>query len=122
MTELGTYVEGEEIEIQDETAANEKLRQYGLMFSKLMESQRFRELVGLYFTFTKVVNHETREIDFQVIENPPEVIAKKMSAAQVKEEEVIQIVSGSQAQAVLEAAKKKAEQGAGRRHKDPKRR
>ena len=120
MTELGTYIEGEEIEIQDEAAANEKLRQYGLMFSKLMESQRFRELVSLYFTFTKVVNHETKEIDFQVIENPPEVIAKKMQAVQMKEEESIQIVSGSRAQAILDAAKKSAEQGGRRR--DAKRR
>lgn len=123
MTELGVYTEGEEVVIeQDPKVADEKLRQYGLMFSKLMESQRFRDLVGLYFTFTQVVNHDTREIDFQVIENPPEVIAKKMAASQMKEEESIQIVSGSQAQAVLDAAKKKAEQGGGRRHRDPKRR
>ena len=116
------YTDGEEIVVEDPKAEDAKLQQYGLMFARLMESQRFRDLVGLYFTFTKVVDVETKTIDFQVIENPPEVIAKKMAASQAKDAESIQIVSGSQAQAVLDAAKKKAEQGAGRRHRDPKRR
>jgi hypothetical protein len=119
MTELGVYVDGEEIVIQDDKAVDAKLREYGLMFSKLMESDRFKELVSLYFTFIKEVNEETREINFQVIENPPEVIAKKMQGKAVSEQEQIKIVSGSQAQAVLDAAKKNA---GGRRHKDPKRR
>lgn len=120
MTELGVYTDGEEVVIQDEKAADAKLQQYGLMFSRLMESARFRELVSLYFTFTKVVDEETRTIDFQVIENPPEVIAQKMQGKAVNEKETIQIVSGSQAQAVLDAAKQNA--AGGRRYKDPKRR
>jgi len=120
MTELGVYTEGEEVVIQDDKAADAKLREYGIMFGKLMESARFRELVGLYFTFTKLVDEETRTIDFTVVENPPEVIAKKMQGKAVEEKEAIQIVSGSQAQAVLDAAKKNL--AGGRRHKDPKRR
>lgn len=102
--------------------AEAKLREYGLMFSKLMESQRFQELMGLYFTFTKAVNEETKEIEFQVIENSPEIIAKKMKGEQTKEENAIQIVSGGQAQAILDAAKRAAESSGGRRYKDPKRR
>lgn len=118
MTELGVYTDGEEVEIKDDGAADAKLQQYGLMFARLMESARFRELVGLYFTFTKVVDEETRTIDFQVIENPPEVIAAKMQGQTVNPKEQIQIVSGSQAQAILDSAKT----AGGRRHKDPKRR
>lgn len=104
-----------------EDQADAKLREYGLMFSKLMESQRFRELIGLYFTFTKAINEETKEIEFQVIENPPEVVAKKMQGKYQEKEESIQVVSGAQAQAVLDQAKKAATAG-GRRYKDPKRR
>jgi hypothetical protein len=88
------------------------------MFAKLMESDRFKELVSLYFTFVKSVDETTKEIDFQVIENPPEVIAKKMQGKAVNEQEAIQIVSGSQAQAILDAAKKNA----GRKHTDIKKR
>lgn len=120
MTELGVFTEGEEVVIQDEKAADAKLREYGIMFGKLMESARFRELVGLYFTFTKLVNEETRTIDFQVIENPPSVIAQKMQGKAVAEQEAIQIVTGGQAQAILDSAKKNL--AVGRRHKDPKRR
>ena len=102
-----------------ETKADDKLREYGLMFSKLMESARFRELVSIYFTFTKVVDEETKEIDFQVIENPPSIIAAKMKGETVTEQPAIQVVSGSVAEAVLKKAKESA---GGRRHKDPKRR
>lgn len=105
-----------------EEQANAKLREYGLFFSKLMESSRFRELMELYFTFTKVVNEETKEIEFQVIENPPEIVAKKMQGKYQDNEETIQVVSGSQAQAVLDHAKKVGGNNGGRRYKDPKRR
>jgi len=81
----------------EDQLADAKLREYGIMFSRLMESARFRELVSLYFTFTKVINEDTKEIDFQVIENPPEVIASKMQGKAVSEAERIQVVSGSQA-------------------------
>ena len=106
-----------------EDQADAKLREYGLFFSKLLESARFRELMELYFTFTKAVNDETKEIDIQVIENPPEVVAKKMQGKHLAQEETIQVISGTQAQAVLEKAKR-AVGGAsgGRRYKDPKRR
>lgn len=103
-----------------EDQADAKLREYGLMFSKLMESQRFRELIGLYFTFTKVINEETKEIEFQVIENPPEVVAKKMQTQYQEKEETIKVVSGGQAQAVLAQAKRAANNSGGRRYKDPK--
>lgn len=91
-----------------DTEADAKLREYGLMFSTLMESARFRELVGLYFTFTKAVNEETKEIEFQVIENPPEVVAERMKGKVVEEENAIQVVTPGAAQAILDKAKKQA--------------
>lgn len=100
-----------------EDQVDNKLREYGLMFSKLMESERFKELMGLYFTFTKSVNEETKEIEFQVIENPPEIVAQKMQGKVQNQENSIQVVSGGAAQAVLDNAKKLG----GRRHRDPKR-
>lgn len=104
-----------------EDQADAKLREYGLMFSKLMESETFKNLVGLYFTFQKFVNEETKEIEFTVIENPPEVIAQKLTVAQQNTDNKIQVVSGGAAKAVLEKAKRSAESG-GRRYHEPKRR
>lgn len=91
-----------------EEQADAKLREYGLLFSALMESARFRELVSLYFTFTKEVNEETKEINLQVIENPPEVIAERMKGKVQEEENAIQVVTPGAAQAILEKAKKQA--------------
>lgn len=88
-----------------EMLADAKLREYGLMFSKLMESPRFRELMSLHFTFQKEVDEESKQIDFTVVENPPEVIAAKMKA-QMGEAPQIQVVSGGAAQAVLAKAKR----------------
>lgn len=105
-----------------EDQADAKLREYGLMFSKLMESETFKNLVGLYFTFQKFVNEETKEIEFTVIENPPEVIAQKLAAAQQNTDNKIQVVSGGAAKAVLEKAKRSAAEPGGRRYRDPKRR
>jgi beta-galactosidase GanA len=99
----------------------ETLREHGIMFARLLESERFKELMGLYFTFIKRVNEETKEIDYQIIENPPEVVAQKMQGKVAEEQNTIQVVTGGVAQAVLEQAKKKANTG-GRRYKDPKRR
>lgn len=108
-----------------EDQADIKLREYGLLFSELMKSGRFRELLGFYFTFIRAVNDETKEIDIQVIENPPERVAELMQAAagtQKQQEPQVQLVSGSAAQAVLAQAKKAAAEVGGRRYKDPKRR
>ncbi len=86
--------------------ADAKLREYGLLLSALMESSRFRELMGLYFTFTRAVNEETKEIELQVIENPPEVVAQKMKGKVQEEENAIQVVTPGAAQAILDKAKK----------------
>ncbi len=91
-----------------EDQADAKLREYGIMFSALMQSERFRELVGLYFTFTKTINEETKEIEFQVIENPPEIVAERMKGKVQQEENAIQVVTPGAAQAILEKAKKNA--------------
>jgi hypothetical protein len=88
--------------------ADAKLREYGLLFSALMESERFRELVGLYFTFVKAVNEETKEIELQVIENPPEIVAERMKGKVVEQENAIQVVTPGAAQAILDKAKKQA--------------
>lgn len=100
---------------QEQTDA--KFREYGLIFAKLMESARFQELMALYFTFIKRVNEETKEIEFDIVENPPEIIAMKMKGQTKPQEPAIQVVSGNMAQAVLDQAK-----SGGRRYKDPKRR
>lgn len=98
-----------------EDQADIKLREYGLMFSKLMESQRFRDLMSVYFTFQRVVDDETKEIDFTVIENPPEVVAQKMQAQTKDSKPAIEVVSGGAAKAILEQAEKKAKQRFARR-------
>lgn len=93
-----------------EDQADIKLREYGLMFSKLLESKRFIELMNLYFTFQKVVDNETKEIDFQVIENPPEVVAQKVQAQNQENKPAIEVVSSGMAQKVLKQAEKAAKQ------------
>jgi acyl CoA:acetate/3-ketoacid CoA transferase alpha subunit len=96
-----------------------KLREYGMVFTKLLESDRFKDLLSTYFTFQQVVDEETKQIEVTVIENPPEVIAQRMrgsapllSARQARShaetQKTIQVVSGGAAQAVLNQAKKNA--------------
>lgn len=87
------------------------LKEYGTVFIRLLESQRFKELMSVYFTFQKVVDDETKAIDFQIIENPPEVIAKKVQAQQVQNKKpAIEVVSGGMAEKVLKQAEKAAKQ------------
>jgi len=92
--------------MSSEEQAEAKLREYGALFAQLMESERFKELLGLYFTFQQLVNEETKEITVQVIENPPEEVARRMQAKMHESENQIQIVSGSAAQSILETVKK----------------
>lgn len=86
------------------------LKEYGIVFFRLLESQRFKDLMSVYFTFQKVVNDETKEIDFQIIENPPEIVAQKVQAQGQGKKPTVELVSGSAAKAILEQAEKKAKQ------------
>lgn len=86
-----------------------KLREYGAVFAQLLQSTIFKQLLDTYFTFTKVVDEETKSIELQVIENPPEVIAKKLKAqmGQYAPESKIEIVSEQKARAMLKNKGKK---------------
>lgn len=95
--------EDNKVEVTDQV-----LKDHGFMFMQLLQSQRFRELMNLYFTFQKFVNEETKEIDFRIIENPPEVVAQRMAGMSVSGEEASQLITGVKAMAVLEQTKKKA--------------
>lgn len=70
-----------------ETAENvlpnerEILLAYGTIFNQLLLSDKFRLFMDTYYTVQKLVDEEKREITLQVIENPPEVVAKKIEAA-----------------------------------------
>jgi hypothetical protein len=55
----------------------QKLVGYGEIFNELLKSQIFKDLFEVYFTLTKIVDDSTKTVTFQVVENPPEVVAAK---------------------------------------------
>lgn len=81
---------------------------HGEIFSQLLQSERFRDFVNLNFTIQKFVDDETKTIDIQVIENPPEVVLGRMSAKVKDTESRIQIASPSMAEKVVKQAEKLA--------------
>lgn len=85
-----------------------KLVAYGQLFAQLMESERFRSMMETFFTFQKFVDDHEKVVTFQVIENPPEVVAKKMAEQAAKLKPEIELVSGQVAQKILDQAKKGA--------------
>lgn len=93
-------------DIEQENTA--KIQQYDMVFLKLLESDRFKDLLNVYFTFQQVIDEESKEITLSVVENPPEVVAQRLRGSQP--EPNVQIVSGSAAQAVLAQAKQVAKQ------------
>lgn len=70
---------------------------YGSIFDQLLLSPKFQLFMDTYYTIQKLVDEDRKEITLQVIENPPEVVAKKIgeAAAHAMKEEAgkIQVVS-----------------------------
>lgn len=85
-----------------------KLIAYGQLFAQLLESERFRSMLETFFTFQKFVDDHEKIVTFQVIENPPEVVAQKMSEQAAKLKPEIELVSGQMAQKILDKAKEGA--------------
>jgi hypothetical protein len=81
---------------------------YGMVFNQLLQSDKFRLFMDTYYTVQKLVDEEKKEITLQVIENPPEVIGKKITeaAALAMKEEAgkIQIVSESMGKKIVDQA------------------
>lgn len=71
---------------------------YGTIFNQLLQSDKFRMFMDTYYTVQRIVDEENKEITLQVIENPPEVIGKKIAelAGNAAKEEAgkIQLVEG----------------------------
>jgi hypothetical protein len=61
---------------------DQTLREHGLFMLELLKSDRFQELMKIYFTLQMVVNDMDKTVTYQVIENPPEEIAKRMKERQ----------------------------------------
>jgi hypothetical protein len=80
---------------------------HGEIFSQLLQSERFREFVNMNFTIQKFVDDETKTIDIQVIENPPEVVMGKITE-KAKEANLIQLASPSMAEKIVKQAEKRA--------------
>lgn len=91
----------------EEQKNQELLLTYGELFHSLLQSRRFTDLFKVYFTLTKVVDEETKTVTFSVVENPPEIVAKKMMEMQQEEGKKIEVVSGSAAKHILAQTKKK---------------
>lgn len=82
------------------------LRGYGELFEQLLASERFTSLVAMYFTISKIVDESTKTVLFQVVENPPEVIAKKMLELSKDKKPLVEVFSKSKAKRIVEQAKK----------------
>ncbi|NBU69944.1 MAG: hypothetical protein EBS53_00615 [Bacteroidetes bacterium] len=71
---------------------------YGTIFNQLLLSDKFRMFMDTYYTVQRIVDEEQKEITLQVIENPPEVVVKKIAefAGEAAKEEAskIQLVEG----------------------------
>lgn len=86
-----------------------KMIAYGQLFAQLMESERFRSMLETFFTFQKFVDDHEKIVTFQVIENPPEVVAQKLAAqAKTQQQPEIELVTGDMAQKILAKAKEGA--------------
>lgn len=86
----------------------EKFVAYGQLFAQLLESARFRDFMETFYTIQKFVDDQERVVTFQIIENPPDIIAKKIAEATKNAAPGIELVSGDTAQKILEQAKKGA--------------
>lgn len=92
----------------------QQLLAYGHIFNQLLQSERFKQFMGVHFTIQKFVDEETKTIDIQVIENPPETVMQKMSA-EIKNQEPsgkIQIVNPTVAERIVKRAERTAKAGA----------
>lgn len=81
---------------------------HGEIFSQLLQSERFREFVNMNFTIQKFVDDETKTIDIQVIENPPEVVMGKITEKVKDNSNLIQLASPSMAEKIVKQAEKRA--------------
>lgn len=100
-------VEGVPEAIEEDEHRKSVLHGYGLIFEQLLASERFKELFQLYFTLTKIVDDSAKTVYFEVIENPPEIIAQKMTKAASEESSKIQVVDESKAKKIIEKATKR---------------
>lgn len=89
----------------DDKKREELLIGYGELFEQLLQSKTFTDLMNLYFTFSKVVDDETKTVLFNVVENPPEIIAQKMKKLSEENRPLVEVVSKSQAQRIVEQVK-----------------
>lgn len=83
------------------------LKAYGELFAQLLESERFNALFQTYFTLQKIVDEETKTVNFIAIENPPEIIAQKMRDQAQEAGSKIEVVSKSAAKRIVAQAGKK---------------
>jgi hypothetical protein len=92
----------------------QQLVAYGHIFNQLLQSERFKQFMSVHFTIQKFVDEESKTIDIQVIENPPETVMQKMSA-EIKNQEPsgkIQIVNPSTAEKIVKQAERAAKASA----------
>jgi hypothetical protein len=88
----------------------QQLVAYGHIFNQLLQSERFKQFMSVHFTIQKFVDEESKTIDIQVIENPPETVMQKMSA-EIKNQEPsgkIQVVGPSAAEKIVKQAERAA--------------
>lgn len=87
----------------------QELVKRGVIFTELMNSERFVQFIQCNFDFATVIDDETKSITFSVVEVPPTEVMRRVAAMTVrkdKENPQIQIASNADLKKIDAAAKK----------------